>query len=86
MQVKLKDGYFADVCEDIGDDWEIAEALCEIDGGDLRRLPFVFEAVFGADGKKKLCEHFREMNGRVRTSDMMDALSTAFDGANALKK
>lgn len=86
MEVKLKDGFFIGVQDGIEDDWELTEILCEMDGGDLRHMPTAFEMVFGADGKKKLTEHFRDTVGRVRTSDMMDALKTAFEGVAALKK
>ena len=78
-----RSGFEFEVAEDIGNDMELFEALCELDGGDARALVPVCRIVLGGQ-KKALYEHLRALHGRVpvdkAAEEIADILGAVKDG------
>ena len=63
---KITNGFEFEVEEDLMDDYEFLETLCEIDNGNASLIP--------AEQKKALMEHIRGENGRVSSKKMGEAI------------
>ena len=77
-----RSGFEFSVPEDVANDMELFEALCDLDNGDATAVVPVVRAVLG-DQKKALYDHLRT-NGRVPVDDVVneiaDILSAVKDG------
>ena len=62
---KITNGFEFEVEEDLMDDYEFLETLCEIDNGNASLIPAVATRLLGVEQKKALMEHIRGENGRV---------------------
>ncbi len=78
-----RSGFEFEVAEDIVNDMELFEALCDLDSGDARAIVPVCRAVLG-DQKKALYAHIRNEAGRVPVDkvaeEIADILAALKDG------
>lgn len=85
MKAKLNDGFEVEIIDEVIDDWEFLEVLSSIDEGETGQIVKVAKMLLGEDGVKLLKEHFRDKNGRVKSSVMVDALTEIMESANESK-
>ncbi len=71
---KITNGFEFEVEEDLMDDYEFLETLCEIDNGNASLIPAVATQLLGVEQKKALMEHIRGENGRVSSQKMGEAI------------
>ena len=64
MKGVTSSGFEFDVSDNIVNDMELFEALCDLDAGKYTALPIVCRKVIG-DQKGALYDHVREPDGRV---------------------
>lgn len=64
--------------DEVIDDYEILEELCEIDGGNDAKVPSILTRLLGKEQKESLKDHVRTDTGRVPTSRMMEELMDIF--------
>lgn len=78
-----RSGFAFEVDEEIANDMELFEALCDLDNGDATAVVPVCRIVLG-DQKKALYEHLRADNGRVPVTkvseEIADILTAIRDG------
>ncbi len=85
IQGKTRSGFAFSVPEDIADDMELFEALCDLDGGDGRAAVTVSRRVLG-EQKKALYDHLRNEGGRVPVSRVMEEISDILEAVKNGKK
>lgn len=64
--------------DEVIDDYELLEDLCEIDGGNDAKVPSILTRLLGKEQKESLKDHVRTDTGRVPTSRMMEELMDIF--------
>ena len=69
-----RSGFAFEVAEDIANDMELFEALCDLDNGDATAVVPVCRKVLG-DQKKALYEHLRGESGRVPIDKVAEELA-----------
>lgn len=74
IQGKTRSGFAFEAAEDIANDMELFEALCDLDGGDARALVPVCRIVLG-EQKKALYEHLRAIHGKVPVDAVSEEIS-----------
>lgn len=81
MKGTTRSGFEFEVADDIINDMELFEALCDLDAGDARAVVPVCRIVLGGQ-KKALYDHLRTENGRVPVDKVSEEI---FDILTALK-
>lgn len=76
-----RSGFDFEVAEDITNDMELFEALCDLDAGDATAVVPVCRKILGRQ-KKALYDHLRDENGRVPVEKVSEAV---IDIINAVK-
>lgn len=71
---KIKNGFEFEIDEELMDDYEFLEVLCEVDNGNAGKIPMVAEELLGKEQKKALMEHIRGENKRVSARKMGEAI------------
>ena len=78
-----RSGFAFEVDEEIANDMELFEALCDLDNGDGTAVVPVCRSILGGQ-KKALYEHLRAENGRVPVTkvseEIADILTAIKDG------
>lgn len=78
-----RSGFAFEVAEDIANDMELFEALCDLDDGDATAVVPVCRKVLGSQ-KKALYDHLRGEDGRVPiecvAEEISDILAAVKDG------
>lgn len=69
-----RSGFAFEVAEDIADDMELFEALCDLDDGDERAIVPVCRIILG-DQKAGLYEHLRALHGRAQVTKVVEEVS-----------
>lgn len=64
--------------DEVIDDYELLEDLCEIDGGNDAKIPSILTRLLGKEQKEALKDHLRTDTGRVPTSRMLEELMDIF--------
>lgn len=82
---KTRSGFEFEVAEDIANDMELFEGLCDLDAGDARALVPVCRIVLG-DQKKALYEHLRAIHGRVPVDKASEEVSDILEAVKNGKK
>lgn len=77
-------GFAFEIPDDVFDDFELLELFAKVNKDKLY-VGELAEKFLGADQKKALMEHLRR-DGKVRTSDMMEALSEIEDAISEQTK
>lgn len=79
MQVVLKDGFSLDIDDKKLDDYELMEALTDIDKGKAARITDAVDILLGEE-KSRLFEHIREEKGYVSMEVVQNALLEVITG------
>lgn len=69
-----KSGFNFELDDDLFDDFELVELYAKVDKN-MIYLGDLAEKLLGAEQKRALIDHLREKNGKVRTSDVIAALT-----------
>lgn len=69
-----RSGFAFEVADDLADNMELFEALCDLDGGDERAIVPVCRIILG-DQKKALYEHLRGDDGRVPVTKVVEEVA-----------
>lgn len=69
-----KSGFWFKLDDEVVDDYDILEDLCEIDRGNGAKIPGILERILGKEQKEALKNHVRTETGRVPTSKMMEEM------------
>lgn len=85
MKVELESGFVVDIDDRKLDDYELVEALTDVDKGKVARLPDAIDILLG-ESKPALFEHIRERRGYVSTEDIKNALVEIIGGLKNGKK
>lgn len=73
-----RSGFQFKLDDEVIDDYELLEDLCEIDGGNDAKVPSILTRLLGKEQKESLKDHVRTDTGRVPTSRMMEELMDIF--------
>lgn len=83
MKGTTRSGFEFEVADEIINDMELFEALCDLDAGDARAVVPVCRIVLG-NQKKALYDHLRTEDGRVPvdkvSEEILDILTALKDG------
>lgn len=85
MKGTTQSGFEFDVADDIVNDMELFEALCDVDAGDVRAIVTVCRRVLG-DRKAALYEHVRGADGRVPMDGVTAEIADIFGALKNGKK
>lgn len=80
-----RSGFAFEVPEDIANDMELFESLCDMDSGDVKAVVPVVRRVLG-DRKKALYDHLRNENGRVPIEAVVEEIIDIINAAKGGKK
>lgn len=83
LKGKTKSGFAFDVSDETLNNYELLEALSEVDENSLK-LPRVVDLLLG-DQKKKLFDHMRQENGIVPTDAIFNELMEIFQSGKQTK-
>ena len=84
--VRLKDGFELSIEKDALDDWELMEALMEMDSEHPEAAMKALPMLIGTEQMQKLKEHLRTPSGRVPMSKMVQVFGEVFSTLNEAKK
>ena len=76
-----KSGFEYQISDEALNDYEVFEALCELDGGRTTKLPMLLSLLLGENQAKTLKEHLRQKNGRVPLTAMVDEIQDILSGS-----
>lgn len=82
---KTTSGFAFTLDDGVLDDWEILEALNDIDEGDSTKVVAVLKHLLSDDQYKALKDHLRGENKRVKVTDMVAALQDILSASNKTK-
>lgn len=82
---KTRSGFEFEAAEDIGNNMELFEALCDLDAGDVRALVPVCRIVLG-EQKKALYEHLKAIHGRAPVDKVSEEISDILEAVKNGKK
>lgn len=82
---ETKSGFAFTLDDEVTDDWEILEALNDIDEGDSTKVVMVLKHLLGNDQYKALKDHVRGENKRVKATAMVAALKDILGASNKTK-
>lgn len=85
MKVELESGFSLDIDDRKLDDYELVEALTDIDKGQVSRMTDAVNILLG-ESKPALFEHIREKKGYVSTEEVKNALLEIIGGLKNGKK
>lgn len=73
---KLKNGFDIIIEDENLDDFEVLEALCDIDedSSNITKIIFVYKRLLGEEQYGKLKEHMRNKSGKISTTEMAATL------------
>lgn len=83
---KTESGFEFELEDEAFDDYELLETLKKVDNGDYGLVTDMVDRLLGEEQKKKLKEHVRDQNGRVKTSiilaEVMEIFKSSKKGKN----
>jgi len=89
MEDKIKgvteSGFEFELDRDALDDYELLEALHELDKGDYGYITEVTDRLLGEEQKEKLKNHLRTDTGKVSASKMMKEIGDIFKASKEVK-
>lgn len=84
LKGKTSTGFEYEISDDALGDWEVTEALVDIDDGKYSEAVKVIRLLLGADQAKKLKEHCRDKeSGRVTQKAMFSELADILSSSNS---
>lgn len=72
---KTTSGFEYELEEELLDDYELLESLCEIDEGNGEEIVAVVKKLLGEEQKNRLKEHIRTEKGRVSAQRLFEEVS-----------
>lgn len=72
---ETKSGFRYELDEKNMDDYELLENLCDIDNGDIAKIPATARQLLGDEQLKALKDHVRNEEGRVSANKMFEEIS-----------
>ena len=85
-EITTNSGFKAKILKDATDNWELLEAMREIDRGNTGAIVDVAPLLLGETQVIALKEHLRNKNGVVKASDMINEITEIMQGADTTKK
>lgn len=85
MKAKLSDGFEIEINENCLDDWDLLEALNEIDEGNTGKIVKVAKIMLGEDGVSALKDHYRKTGEKVSVTVMVSAITELMESVSQLK-
>jgi PleD family two-component response regulator len=85
MDVKTKSGFKCKLDEDALDDVELLDDLMDLDSGESISIRRIVDRLMGKEQRKKLYDHLRDKNGRVKLDAITDELTDLFNQVKELK-
>ncbi len=82
---KTRSGFEFEVAEDIANDMELFEALCDWDAGDAKAVVPVCRIVLGQQ-KKALYDHLKAIHGRAPVDKVAEEIQDIFTALKEGKK
>jgi len=82
---KTESGFEYKLDDEVLDDYELLETLCDIDNGNNSLITKVARQVLGENQLNALKEHLRNDSGRVPASKMTEEITQIFKGAKTGK-
>lgn len=84
LKGKTSTGFEYEISDEALGDWEVTEALVDIDDGKYSAAVKVLRLLLGADQAKKLKEHCRDKeSGRVTQKAMFSELADILKGSDS---
>lgn len=77
--MKLANGFEVDIQQDVLDDMELIEAIAEADSGSVTAVPRLVELLMGKENKKRLYDHIRQQEGKVRVTQVSACIKDIFE-------
>ena len=74
----LSNGFEVDIQPDVLDDMEIIEATAEVEAGNVAAVGRLVGMLIGAENKKRLYEHIRRQEGRVKATKVSECVAEIF--------
>lgn len=84
INIKMSDGFEVKLDENVFDDFELVELYAKVAKNPIW-IGDLAERLLGAAQKKALIEHLRDDNGKVHTTDVMNALKEIEEAIPAAK-
>lgn len=79
---KTKSGFEFTLSEDVLDDYEILELLCDIEAGEYNKITFLVNLLLGKEQRDALKEHLRQENGHVSATAMVTEVMEIFEASS----
>ena len=84
IEGKTASGFEYKITEDALDDYDLLEALTDIDSGNYQKITVVVDHLLGKEQKEMLKKHIRE-NGRVSAKAMISEIFEILKGSQTGK-
>lgn len=75
-------GFYFELDEEVMDDYELLDMLCEIDAGDVSRVTAMVRMLLGEEQDAALRNHIRTKSGRVPATKMIAEVMEIFNACN----
>lgn len=85
IEGKTSTGFEFKLEDEVLDDYELLEVLCDVDDGNMAAIRKVLPMLLGEDQATALKEHLRGDTGRVSASKLFDAVAEIFNTSKELK-
>lgn len=82
LRGKTESGFEFEIEDDILDDYELLEMLCQIDEGDPLATVKMVDKMLGKEQKERLKTHVKELYGRVSTEKLLDEVGKILNSCN----
>lgn len=79
---QTESGFVFEIEEEVLDDYELLEALCQIDEGDASKTIKMVDMLLGKEQKEKLKEHVRAGGKRVSAKKLIAEVMGIFNAVN----
>ena len=80
-----KSGFEFAIDEEILDDYDFLELLCQIDEGETSLTVKMVDTLLGKEQKERLKEHVRTTSGRASAKRLLEEVGEIFDATKNLK-
>lgn len=67
-QITTKSGFSVEINEEVLDDIEVFDCICELEEGDIKAYRKLISKILKPEDKERLYDHVRQVDGRVPTS------------------
>ena len=85
MRGKTESGFEYEIEEEILDDYDFLEILCQIDEGAVTPIVKMVDMLLGKEQKEKLKRHIRSQSGRVSATKLLNEVMEIFNATKAGK-